>query len=262
MTWIAALPMYNVSARLAQAYKALLATLAEEAGQVASLESPADLPAFWRRRDLLLSQTCGYPYMTQLRGEVTLVATPCYDFAGCSGSDYSSVIVVREGADVDVLADAVGLVAVVNDLNSNSGMNVLRHAVAPLARGGRFFGRVIQSGSHAASVRMVRQGAADIAAVDCVTWGYLAREDSGALRGLKVLRYSVASPGLPLIAGGGVEEQLVLRLRGALLRPSARLRELMEVLSIRGFDYRDDADYARILQIQTEAEAAGYPGIT
>jgi ABC-type phosphate/phosphonate transport system substrate-binding protein len=125
MTWIAALPMYNISAPLGQAYKALLATLAEEAGQVASLESPADLPAFWRRRDLLLSQTCGYPYMTQLRGEVTLVATPCYDFAGCSGSDYSSVIVVREGADVDVLADAIGLVAVVNDLNSNSGMNVL-----------------------------------------------------------------------------------------------------------------------------------------
>lgn len=262
MTWIAALPMYNVSARLAQSYEALLATLAEEAGQVASLESPADLPAFWRRRDLLLSQTCGYPYMTQLRGEVTLVATPCYDFAGCSGSDYSSVIVVREGADVDVLADAVGLVAVVNDLNSNSGMNVLRHAVAPLARGGRFFGRVIQSGSHAASVRMVRQGAADIAAVDCVTWGYLAREDSGALRGLKVLRYSVASPGLPLIAGGGVEEELVLRLRGALLRPSARARELMDVLSIRGFEYRGDGDYERILQIQSEAEAAAYPAIT
>ena len=262
MTWIAALPMYNVSERLGQAYEGLLVALAEETGQAVSLESPSDLPAFWRRRDLLLSQTCGYPYMTHLRSEVTLVATPCYDFAGCSGSDYSSVIVVREAAEVDVLADAVGLVAVVNDLNSNSGMNVLRHAVAPLARGGRFFDRVIQSGSHAASVRMVRQGAADIAAVDCVTWGYLAREDSGALRGLKVLRYSVASPGLPLIAGGDVGQELVLRLRGALLRPSARLRGLMEVLSIRGFEYRDDADYARILQIQAEAEAAGYPGIT
>lgn len=262
MTWIAALPMYNLSARLGQAYEALLVTLAEEAGQVVALEAPSDLPAFWRRRDVLLSQTCGYPYMTGLRGEVALVATPCYDFAGCSGSDYSSVIVVREGAEVDVLADAIGLIAVVNDAHSNSGMNVLRHAVAPLARGGRFFGKVIQSGSHAASVRMVRQGAADIAAVDCVTWGYLAQEDPGALRGLRVLRYSVSSPGLPLIAGGGVEKELVLRLRGALLRPTSRLRELMEAVSIRAFEYRDDADYARILQIQAEAEAAAYPAIT
>lgn len=262
MTWTAALPMYNVSERLGQAYEALLLAVAQEAGQSVVLESPSDLTALWRRRDLLLSQTCGYPYMTQLRGEVTLVATPCYDFAGCSGSDYSSVIVAREDADVDVLADALGLVAAVNDLNSNSGMNVLRHAVAPLARGGRFFGKVIQSGSHAASVRMVRQGAADIAAVDCVTWGYLAQEDPGALRGLKVLRYSVASPGLPFIAGGAVEEELVLRLREALLRPTSWLRQLMEVLNIRAFEYRDDADYQRILQIQTEAEAAGYPGIT
>ncbi len=254
--------MYNVSARLGQGYEALLATLAEDVGQAVVLESPSDLPVFWRRRDLLLSQTCGYPYMTQLRGEVTLVATPCYDFAGCSGSDYSSVIVVREGADVDVLADAIGLVAVVNDLDSNSGMNVLRHAVAPLARGGRFFGKVIQSGSHAVSVRMVSQGTADIAAVDCVTWGYLAQEDPGALRGLKVLRYSASSPGLPLIAGGGVDEELVLRLRGALLRPTSRLRELMDVLSISAFEYRSDADYARILQIQAEAEAVAYPVIT
>ena len=156
----------------------------------------------------------------------------------------------------------MGLVAAVNDWHSNSGMNVLRHAVAPLARGGRFFGEVVMSGSHAASVRMVREGAADIAAVDCVTWGYLAREDPEAVKGLKVLGYSVSSPGLPLIAGAGVDDELVLRLRGALLRPTSRLRELMDVLSISAFEYRDDADYARILQIQTEAEALGYPGIT
>ncbi|MBP1203443.1 ABC-type phosphate/phosphonate transport system substrate-binding protein [Duganella sp. 1411] len=262
MTWIAALPMYNVSARLGRAYEALLVTLAEEAGQVVALEAPADLPLFWRRRDLLLSQTCGYPYMTRLRGEVTLVATPCYDFAGCSGSDYSSVFVVRDGADVDVLADAMGLVAAVNDLHSNSGMNVLRHAVAPLARGGRFFSKVVVSGSHAASVRMVREGAADIAAVDCVTWGYLAREDPEAVKGLKVLGYSVSSPGLPLIAGGGVEEELVLRMRDALLRPTSRLRGLMDVLSISAFEYRDDTDYARILAIEAEAGAAAYPVIT
>ncbi|HEX7984240.1 MAG TPA: hypothetical protein VF616_12050 [Duganella sp.] len=87
-------------------------------------------------------------------------------------------------------------------------------------------------------------------------------EDPEAVKGLKVLRYSVSSPGLPLIAGAGVDEELVLRLRGALLRPTSRLRELMDVLSISAFEYRDEADYARILQIQTEAEALGYPGIT
>lgn len=259
MTWTAALPMYNLSARLARGHEALLNVLAEEVGQAIVLASPADLPAFWRRPDVLISQTCGYPYMTGLRGMVTLLATPCYDFSGCSGSDYSSVIVVRDGRGIGVLADAAGRTVAVNDVHSNSGMNVLRHAVAPLARDGRFFGAAIQSGSHAASVRMVREGVADIAAIDCVTYGYLAQEDPQAVEGLKVLVYSARSPGLPLIAGGGVPQDLVLRLRDALLRPSARLLELMRALRILAFEYRGDDDYARILELEAETRAAGYP---
>lgn len=251
--------MYNLSDRLARGHEALLTVLAEEAGQAAVLESPTDLASFWRREDLLVSQTCGYPYMTQLRGQVTLVATPCYEFAGCSGSDYSSVIVVRDGAGIDTLADADGATAAVNDSHSNSGMNVLRYAVAPLARGGRFFGDVILSGSHAASVRMVREGVADIAAIDCVTYGYLAQENPAAVAGLTVLGYSAPSPGLPLIAGGGVAKGLVSRLRDALLRPSARLLERMRALRIVAFEYRSDADYCRILEFEADARAAGYP---
>jgi ABC-type phosphate/phosphonate transport system substrate-binding protein len=250
--------MYNLSARLACGHEALLNVLAEEVGQSIVLESPADLPAFWRRRDVLISQTCGYPYMTGLRGMVTLLATPCYDFAGCSGSDYSSVIVVRDGDGIGVLADAAGRKVAVNDVHSNSGMNVLRHAVAPLARDGSFFGATIQSGSHAASVRLVREGVADIAAIDCVTYGYLAQEDPDAVAGVKVLGYSARSPGLPLIAGGGVSEDLVLRLRDALLRPSARLLELMRALRIEAFEYRSDDDYGRILELEAAARTAGY----
>jgi ABC-type phosphate/phosphonate transport system substrate-binding protein len=262
MIWKAALPMYNLSARLARGYEDLLTALAEEAGQVLVLGSPSDLAVFWRRPDLLLSQTCGYPYMTQLRGHVTLLATPCYDFAGCSGSDYSSVIVVRDGGGIEALADAAGRTAAVNDAHSNSGMNVLRHAVAPLARGGRFFGDVIWSGSHAASVRMVRDGVADVAAIDCVTYAYLAREAPDAVTGLEVLGYSALSPGLPWIAGGGVSQELVLRLRDALLRPSARLLERMRALDIAGFEHRTDADYASILAIENEAHNAGYPELS
>ena len=259
MIWKAALPMYNLSDRLARGYEALLTVLAEEAGLAATLESPPDLPTFWRGGDLLISQTCGYPYMTGLRGQVTLLATPCYDFSGCSDSDYSSVFVERDGGGIDALADAAGRTPALNDAHSNSGMNVLRHAVAPLARGGRFFGAISRSGSHAASVGMVRDGAADIAAIDCVTYGYLAREDAEAVAGLKVLGYSAPSPGLPLIAGGGVPREVALRLRDALLRPSARLLERMRALRIVSFEYRPDADYERILELEAEARAAGYP---
>ena len=261
MTWKIALPMYNVSPAVQRGYEDWANALAASVGAVAELERSADLSAVWQRHDLLLGQTCGYPYMTRLRGQVALVATPCFDFSGCAGSDYSSVIVVSEGGGINALADARGRIAAVNDAHSNSGMNVLRHAVAPLASEGGFFSDVRWSGSHAASLRMVREGAADIAAIDCVTYGYIEQEDPASLRGLRVLRYSVSSPGLPLIASKAVPEALVARLRAALLDPDERLLERMRILRIRSYEYRPEADYGAILNIENEARIAGYPAL-
>lgn len=257
MTWTSALPMYNVSPRIQREYEALLALLFDELNVPVELLHPTELLEFWRRSDLLLGQTCGYPYLTQLRGQVTLVATPCFDFPGCEGSDYSSAVVVRRGGDIRALDDARGRVAAANDINSNSGMNVLRHAVASLHRGRRFFESVKWSGSHAESLRMVRDGEADIAAIDCVTWAYIKEEDPDSLQTLEILQYSAPSPGLPLIAARAVPDELVRRLRDALLQPSPQLLERMRALHIRAFEYRDD--YSRIAQIEIEAQAAGYP---
>lgn len=250
MHWKIALPMYNVSPRLAEGYETLLAVLIDDAGVNATLAHPvahgATLPEFWRRPDLLVSQTCGYPYVTQLRGQVQLLATPAYDFAGCAGSDYSSVLITGAGSGIASLADARGRVAAINDAHSNSGMHALQRAVAPLAAGGPFFGRIEWSGSHAASVELVATGAADIAAIDCVTYGYLAHAYPERLRNVAVLGYSAPSPGLPLIAGRQVPPALLARLRGALLAPGARMRAAMDALHIRCFEYLDDAAYDRI----------------
>lgn len=261
MNWKAALPMYNVSPRLRREYEALLACLLRDAGVTASLESPTDLPAFWRRGDVVVTQTCGYPYVTSLRDAVTLLATPCFDFPGCDGSDYSSVILSRTRSGVRELEQARGRVAVVNERHSNSGMNVLRHAVAPLAREGRFFGEVKYSGSHAGSMRMLRAGEADLAAIDCVTYGYLRAETPQLLCGTKVVQYSASSPGLPLVMSRSVPASVQAALRSALLQPGAALRAHMQALRIKSFEYREDQAYERIRQLEADAVAGGYPSI-
>lgn len=260
MNWTVSLPMYNVSPRLQREYEALLACVLDDAGigEEVQLLRPDDLPAFWRRQDVLLTQTCGYPYVTSLRGTASLLATPCFDFPGCDGSNYSSVIVTRAVDGVSSLAEARGHTAAVNSADSNSGMNVLRHAVAPLARDGRFFGKVKWTGAHVASLRAVREGEADIAAIDCVTFGYLKQESPDSVQGIKVLQNSASSPGLPLIVGPSVPEAVQARLRAALLAPGAQLRRHMEALRISAFQHRSDADYQRIEQLEAEAVAAGY----
>jgi ABC-type phosphate/phosphonate transport system substrate-binding protein len=261
MSWKIALPMYNVSPRLRDRWEALLAALMDQAGidGVGELVRDVPLPAFWQRSDMLFSHTCGYPYLNLLKGRATLVATPCFDVPGCAGSDYASAFVVRADSGIRTLADARGRVAAANDVHSNSGMNLLRHAVAPLARGDRFFGKVTWSGSHAASLRLVRAGEADIAAIDCVTYAYLSEEDPAAVAGLKVIGWSAPSPGLPLIAGSAVPATWVRRLRSALLAPGARLQDAMAPLRIEAFRHVDDAEYARIARLEAVARAAGYP---
>ncbi|NHZ90544.1 PhnD/SsuA/transferrin family substrate-binding protein [Massilia sp. CCM 8733] len=255
--------MYNVSDRVGAGYEALFEALVDvlRAGgmrNAVELERDPVLPDFWKRPDMLLSQTCGYPYLTQLRGQVRLLATPAYAFEGCEGSDYASAIVVRDGGGIATLADARGRTAAANDGASNSGMNALRHAVAPLARDGRFFSGVIWSGSHRASLALVKGGAADLAAIDCVTLGYLRREQPSSLDGISILRYSAPSPGLPFVAGAAVPHALREQLREALLGPAAALAELLPALSIRHFAPCSTHDYERIGMLQAEASALGY----
>ncbi len=261
MSWQAALPMYNVSTRLGRAYETLLTAWLAQAGVEDDVAIARDvaLPDFWTRPDMLVSQTCGLPYIAALHGKVALLATPCFDIPGCAGSDYASAIIVRADRGIATLGDARGLVAAANDPHSNSGMNLLRHAVAPLARQGRFFGDVKWSGSHAASVHMVRDGAADIAAIDCVTLAYLGEEDPGAVAGLAVLQYSAAAPGLPLIAGGAVPEAWQDALREALLAPGPALQAAMRPLRIAAFRHCDAGEYGRIGQLQDLARQWAYP---
>ena len=268
MRWKIALPMYNVSAAVQDGYERFAAALIERLHTDGwrdevevmreAVHEAGELESFWLRPDLLLSQTCGYPYATALRGRTRLLATPCYDFPGCSEADYSSALVVRAASGMHSLADARGGVAAVNDMQSNSGMNLLRHAVAPLAHKGKFFSGVKVSGSHANSLLMLSKGEADIAAIDCVTLGYVAQGHPAWLRGLTVLHHSAATPGLPFITSRAVPQDWSDRLRTALLEPDDATAAAMQALHIKRCAQCDDEDYARVLNLEQEARQACY----
>ncbi|NIP76881.1 MAG: hypothetical protein GTN90_13250, partial [Xanthomonadales bacterium] len=61
----------------------------------ASLSRPADPGEGWRDPDLVLSQTCGMPYVAGHCGAAVLVGRPDYGLDGASGGAYRSAIVVR-----------------------------------------------------------------------------------------------------------------------------------------------------------------------
>lgn len=209
------------------------------------LTRPGEGPAFWRRPDLLLSQSCGYPVATVLSELVRVVGTPCYRFPGCDGPRYSSAVIVAADAKVSSLSDLRGLCCAVNMPDSWSGHHVLRRLSAPSEGGDPILGDVVTSGGHRASIAMVARGDADFAAIDCVTYGLLSRYAPAATAGVRVLDMTPAAPGLPLIAGSSVTEGELSRLRTGLHAAvgDPALAEIRAGLGLVGFAELSLADY-------------------
>jgi ABC-type phosphate/phosphonate transport system substrate-binding protein len=261
MTRIAALPMYNVTPAFADDWRALLADVLHAVGPSARIVEPGDdLHALWRAPDLLLAQTCGYPLTHGLKNAgVQLVATPRFDVDGYDDARYSSVIVVRADAPYASIDDLRGLRAAYNQDDSHSGMNALRHAVAPFAREGRFFSEVARSGSHVGSLRAVAERRADVAAIDCVTMAYVRDALPDLAREVRTLSYTHSAPGLPLIASRQVPVDTIEALRCALADAVAQDPARAARLHLRGFSTLTLNDYDAITQMEDEARAAHYP---
>lgn len=217
----------------------------------------------WLHPDLLLAQTCGYPYVRHLRGRVRLVATPAYGHPGCDGPSKCSVIVIHRSSTAAVLEDLRGSRAAINEPDSNSGVNLFRASIAPLARGGRFFDAVIETGGHRASIDAVASGRADVAAIDCVSYGNMLRFDPGRLASLRVLAETAKGPGLPFITRAGASNAEVMSLRRALKAAieAPALADVRDTLSLRDFAILDDGDYQPLADMEATARHLGYPAI-
>lgn len=256
------LPMYDVHRPDSQAlWSALLPLLRAEglAAERLDIVWPSeDLLAHWRDGRLLLSQTCGYPLVTQLP-EVQPVGCFHYTAPGCDGVNYRSFLVVRTQDAGSTLEDFRGRRAVCNSIDSQSGYNALRHEVAPRAKHGRFFAEVILSGSHRQSLAAVQRGEADIAAIDCVTWALLKRHEPLAVLSLAVIGHTPLSPGLPLITSSQTSPEDLSAQRKVLsqLVTDSSYVAVCEKLFIGGFSQISREDYDVILDWQREAMEFG-----
>ena len=262
---VAALPMYD-GPDLAAANDALWARIAlglRQRGVEApeSLTRGAELMALWRSPRLVFAQTCGYPYMTALGNSVVLIATPEYGFPGCDGVLHKSFLVKRADDPRRELASFRGARAAVNAWDSNTGMNLFRAAVAPLAGGRPFFGAVAVTGSHAASLAAVADGRADLAAVDCVVFALLSRSQPALAARVAVVGESRPSPGLPFIASAALPAATVAAAREALIEALAdpALAEARAALGLVGARPLAPGHYERVLDLAREAAEAGYP---
>ena len=216
------------------------------------LSRPDDFTAPWFRDDLLFGQTCGYPFTHALKGQVRLVGTPHYAADGCDGPNYCSIVFAREAGPLETFR---GRVAAVNTPDSMSGMLAVKLVFAPLAEGGRFFTRAVETGGHLASLAAVQRGQADVCAIDCVCVAMARRYRPAALEGLVEIARSPEVPGLPWITRAGDVAALRTALRKAFADPA--LAEVRDALLLGGFSELPVTAYDRITGLEAAIERSG-----
>ncbi|MFE0756723.1 phosphate/phosphite/phosphonate ABC transporter substrate-binding protein [Inquilinus sp. NPDC058860] len=244
----ASLPMYDLP-EIRWATDALWAAVAARlsAAGVAAAPVLARDPALhelWTDPALLLSQTCGNPYVRHYHDRLRLVATPRYAAPGCDGPRYRSLLVVRTDAPGEDLADFRGAVCAVNEWGSLSGWVALAAALPEP----RFFRAALVTSAHADSMAAVAAGEADIAAIDCVTYALLQRHRPAATAGLRVIGRTALAPGLPFVTRRDTADATVEALRSALRDALAdpALAEARAALLIEGIEILGEADYDAI----------------
>ena len=230
---IAALPMYDFD-DLVAANDALWAGLrdglrAKGLAAPDALTRGTDLWEIWQSPDLLLAQTCGYPFRAHLHPDVTLVGTPDYGIEGCGPGEYCSYFIARQDDTRPDLAAFDGVALAYNEAVSQSGWAAPQNHAASL---GLRFPTGVKTGGHWLTAQAIAAGRADIGAVDAVTWRHLQRVDPMLLQGLRILAQTPPTPGLPLITAQSGQAAMLFE---AFLTAHAQLAPAQRaILGLRG----------------------------
>ncbi|MEE9586601.1 MAG: PhnD/SsuA/transferrin family substrate-binding protein [Hyphomicrobiaceae bacterium] len=214
-----------------------------------------------RHPELLFAQTCGYPYMTELRGKTRLVATPHYAAEGCEGPAYCSWIVVHKDADAQSLADLRGTVAAYNGSHSQSGYNTFRAAIAPLADAGQFFAGLVESGGHGRSLELVAAREAYCAAIDAVSWAMVSRYQPDLAAEVRAIAKTPSAPSLPFVTAATRSRDEVGAIRAALfdVLEDPELGDARDMFLLTGATVLGDEDYEICLEMEADAARQGFP---
>jgi len=142
-----------------------------------SIPVKTELEIPWQERDRRLDAgeidlcwICGLPYIRKVAKPsplIELLAAPVMQGERYQDRPiYFSDVVVRGESRFQTLGDLRGAAWAYNEPGSHSGYNVVRYALVLRDETAGFFGRVIESGAHQVSLKMILNGEVDGSAID------------------------------------------------------------------------------------------------
>jgi phosphonate transport system substrate-binding protein len=228
----------------------------------------------WQERERLLDcgqidvcWICGLPFVRKRnsgQGGIELLGAPVMKDPRYDGKPvYYSDVVVRAESRFRSFDDLRGAAWAYNEPGSHSGYNLIRYHLVAAGKGIGYFGRVVESGSHQNSLRMILAGSIDASAIDSTVLEMdIARNPSiiGKIRTIAVLGPSPAPPWV-------VRRSLALDVQEALRREFFVMHEdkqgarILKDAGMLRFARVSDHDYDSITEMDRVAVTAEWLAI-
>ncbi len=177
---------------------------------------------------------------------------------------YYSYTIVHKDSPIQSWADLKGKTYVFNETASNSGYNMPRYKLVQLGAKSwqDYFSKVVVSGSHEESIRLVAQGIVDASSVDSLVLDYdrvLGHADALNVRIIEHLHPGGA--GIPpVVISKKADLSIKKKMQAVLLsmHDDPEGRKLLDKALVSRFVEPDDTNYDDIRFMESEAKKAGF----
>ncbi len=262
--------MLTLASYLAENARPVYERIAAYVGQ--RLGEPAQLLAApWEERLRALDDgrvavgfICGWPYSQRFDRPdrpIELLCAPVMAAPRYGGRPiYFTDVIVQANSACRSFADLRGRVYAYNDPDSHSGYNVPRDHLLRLGETSGYFARVVASGSHQASIRLVVSGQVDASGIDSTVLELEQARRPELAGALRVVASLGPGPIPPVVVACGLPGERKRRLRDALLtmHEDPDDRAVLADGLIARFVPVEDRDYDPIREMVRRAEAAGF----
>jgi phosphonate transport system substrate-binding protein len=226
-------------------------------------EFVGDIP--WQERERLLDLgeihvcwICGLPYVKKSirEGAIKLLAAPVMTDPRYAGLPiYYSDIVVHAESNLRSFSDLRGAVWAYNEPRSHSGYNLVRYHLAAQGIRERYFGRVIESGSHQDSLQMLLARTIDATAIDSTVLEMAFAREPWIIEKVRTVTALGPSPVPPWVVHRSVpyEMQEVLRREFLSIHTRQEGQRILEAAGISRFVDVSDENYDPIREMDRVA---------
>jgi phosphonate transport system substrate-binding protein len=210
--------------------------------------------------DIHAAWICGAPYVRRVASRapsIELLAAPVWRAPRYGDQPvYFSDVMVRNDHPAQSFADLRGATFAYNEPGSLSGYEAVRFHLAMLGERSSYFGRVVASGSHQRSLRLILAGKVDAAAIDTTVLEEELRADPDLAHHLRAIATLGPSPMPPWVASLALSADLRAVLRQALIaiHEDEAGAAILAVTPVARFAAVSDEDYESVRRMLRLAE--------